>query len=178
MDCNSSFTFNFPYFRERINVSLAFFHNDKHVFLISKNKQITNLASEKTKKKKLCLWGYFSIFTWIFCIFLIKKLLEHVPHTQRVGGACAFKEARETLPSAQIYPSFVSVDAQSCPLPHGTTYVHISWLDCCWWSVVWDLSFFSVSWQHYCHLFVCCLPRSSNHVLCQTQALVMHDCNI
>jgi hypothetical protein len=50
VDCNSSLTFNFSSFRERINVSLAFFHNDKHVFSISKHKLITNLALKKTKK--------------------------------------------------------------------------------------------------------------------------------
>jgi hypothetical protein len=75
VDCNSSFTFNFSSFREQINVSLAFFHKDIQVFLISEYKQITILASKKTKKK-LCFWGYFGIFTLVFCV--IKRTLRGI----------------------------------------------------------------------------------------------------
>jgi hypothetical protein len=38
VDCNSSFTFNFSFFYERINIFLAFFHKGNWVFLIFKYK--------------------------------------------------------------------------------------------------------------------------------------------
>jgi hypothetical protein len=59
-------------FHEWIDISLAFFHKDIQVFLIFKYSQITLLVSEKTKKK-LCLWGFFSSFTWVFCV--IKRIM-------------------------------------------------------------------------------------------------------
>jgi hypothetical protein len=82
-----------------------------HVFSIFMYSKITFLSSEKTKKKTICLWGYFGIFTWIFCenkrtmeafwyfhflfLFLIEKVLACVPHApasgrrlRHSGGAC------------------------------------------------------------------------------------------
>jgi len=53
---------------------------------------------------------------------------------QKVVGACFTRpnewEARERLPGGQICPCVVSLDAQSCPLPHGAARDDISWLDC------------------------------------------------
>jgi hypothetical protein len=67
VNCNSSFTFNFSSFCEQINVSLAFFHKDIQVFLISEYKQITILASEKTKKKALPLGVFWYFYISILC---------------------------------------------------------------------------------------------------------------
>ena len=70
------------------------------LFMYSKR---TFLTLEKTKKKKkLYIWGYFSIFTWVFCVikrvmgvflvfshfvlnFLIKNLLACVSHMPASG---------------------------------------------------------------------------------------------
>jgi hypothetical protein len=66
VNCNNKFIFNFLFFREQINISLAFFDKDIQVFLIFKYSQITLLASEKIKKKPLPLE--------VFCV--IKKTME------------------------------------------------------------------------------------------------------
>ena len=75
MVCNSSFIFYFLFFSKWINVSLTFFHKNNQVFLIFKYKQITILVSRKTKKR-FFLWGYFDIFTRIFCV--IKRTMRGV----------------------------------------------------------------------------------------------------
>jgi hypothetical protein len=93
VDCNSSFTFNFLFFHERINIFLAFFYKRIQVFLISKCKQITFLTSEKTKEALLL--GVFCVikrtmrgvlvFSRCIFYFLIKKLLERVSHASASG---------------------------------------------------------------------------------------------
>jgi hypothetical protein len=49
---------------------------------------------------------------------------------QQMDDTHAIKEARETLPGCQIWPSTVSLDVQLCSFSHGMVCVDILWLDC------------------------------------------------
>ena len=80
------------------------------------------------------MWGNHcrsrDFFLWI--VIIVSLSISHlftryffgfVFLSQGKGGTRAIKKARVTPPGGQIWPSTVSLDAQSCPLPRGVARV-------------------------------------------------------